>query len=276
MVKPMKSAPRSSRKSLDDAADPEKPTGSQADYGTFIPLARALPAADVVQARADLPLALQNVQAGVSAVMAEEPRLSKLPETDSQELAELPRLVLATIFADTQIERTAPAAELQKLLARGSALRSLLLKTAESLAEAGLLSPPAVAKIRAGKGKLDSARDCVELAALFSKNAAALRGKSPVTAAQIKEASEVGTQLLSLLKPTRTRRAKAEVSSAASDRDRLWTLVLARHDALWRAGAYLFGRAVEEKVPLLQANRTRRPKKASPAPAPTAALAKAS
>ncbi len=33
----------------------------------------------------------------------------------------------------------------------------------------------------------------MELAALFGKNAAALRGKSPVTADQIKEASEVGT-----------------------------------------------------------------------------------
>ncbi len=239
MSKPTKSVPRSPRQSLADASDPAKPTGSQGDYETFLPLARALPAAGIIHLRADLPLALQNAQLGVSTVMAEEPRLSKLPETDLRQLAELPRQVLATIFADTQIERSAPDTELQGLLARGSALRSLLLKTAESLAEAGLLSSAAVAKIRAGRGRLDSARDCVELAALFSKNAAALRGKSPVTSAQIQEASEVGTQLLSLLKPTRMRRSKAGGSSAASDRDRLSTLVLARHDALWRAGAYL-------------------------------------
>lgn len=276
MSKPTKSAPRSIRKPLDDAPETEKPAGSQADYEAFLPLARALPATDVIPLRANLPLALQNVQVGVASVMAEEARLSKLPDTDIRQLAELPRLVLATLFADTQIERTAPASEVQGLLARGSALRSLLLKTAESLAEAGLLSAAAVAKIRAGTGKLDSARDCVELAALFSKNAAALRGKSPVTAAQVKEASEVGTQLLSLLKPARTRRAKPGVSSAVSDRDRLWTLVLARYDALWRAGAYLFGHDVEEKVPPLQASRGRKPKKAQPAPAPVPAVAKAS
>jgi hypothetical protein len=72
----------------------------------------------------------------------------------------------------SESERSAPVSELQGLLARGGALRSLLLKTAEGLAEAGLLSTAAVAKIRAGKGKLDSARDCAELAALFGKNAA--------------------------------------------------------------------------------------------------------
>jgi hypothetical protein len=75
---------------------------------------------------------------------------------------------LLGLFA-SEIERSAPVSELQGLLARGSALRSLLLKTAEGLAEAGLLSAAAVAKIRAGKGKLDSARGC---AALFGKNAA--------------------------------------------------------------------------------------------------------
>lgn len=107
----------------------------------------------------------------------------------------------------------------------------------------------------------------MELAALFGKEAAALRGKSPVTAAQIKETADIGTQLLTLLKPSRTRRIKAGPSTATSDRDRLWTLVLARHDALWRAGAYLFGRDVDEKVPLLQARRVRSLKKAPPAPA---------
>ncbi len=271
MAKPKKPAPRSVPKSLDPT--PEMPIGSQADYEAFLPLARDLAASEVVPMRANLALALQNVQVGVSAVMAEQARLEKLPETRSSELAELPRLVLATLFADTQIERTAPASELQSLLARGSALRSLLLKTAESLAAAGLLPAAAVAKIHAGKGKLDSARDCVELAALFGKNAAALRGKSPVTAAQIKEAAEVGTQLLTLLKPSRARRTKPGASAATSDRDRLWTLVLARHDALWRAGAYLFGRDVDEKVPLLQARRLLKPKKAPPAPALSVAKA---
>lgn len=117
--------------------------------------------------------------------MAEGERLSKLPGTDPAQLAERPSLVLATLFADTQIDHAAPASELQRLLASGSVLRSLLLKTAESLAKAGLLSATAVAKIRAGTGKLDAARDCVELAALFGKDAAALRGKSPVAAAQV-------------------------------------------------------------------------------------------
>ncbi len=155
MARRKKPAPRSVRKSL--APAPEMPSGSQADYEAFLPLARELAESEVVPMRADLALALQNAQVGVSAVAAEQARLEKLSETNSGELAELPRLVLATIFADTQMERTGPASELQSLLAR--------------------------------------------------------------------------------------------------------------HDVLWRAGAYLFGRDVDEKVPLLQARRVRSLKKVPPAPA---------
>jgi hypothetical protein len=243
-------------------------TGSQADYDEFAPAAMLVAAQDVVPMRADLQLALQNVQVGVASVIAEKMRLDKLSETDVGELSSLVRLVLATIFADTQVDRSAPPSQLQNLLARCAALRALLLKTAESLAEAGLLARSAVETIRAGHGKLDSARDCIALAALYAKNASSLRGKHPLTAAQINEAAEVGTELLKLLKTGRSRRTPTTGVPAVDMRDRLWTLVLRRNDALWRAGAYLFGRdQVDTKVPTLQASRGGRPKKAATATA---------
>ena len=242
-------------------ADDAEPVGSQVDFDAFLPLARALPAHEIRPMRADLVLALQNAQMGHRNVFAERERLEALPETNVAELDSIVALVQATIYADTQIPRAMPASELRKKLAVLRALRRLLLKTADTLAEAGLIPKAEVDKIREGQGDIDAAKDCVALAALFTKYAAKVRGKHAVTAAQIKQAGELGAELLKSIKPVRAKRAKASVKVEAVDRDRLWTLVEKRHDQLWRGGAYLFGRAAaDEKVPPLQASRSAGPR----------------
>lgn len=236
-------------------------TGSQEDVDPFLPAARALGAAEVVPMRADLSLALQNVQNGVEAVLAERKRLEKLGETNIDELESLPRLVLGTIFADTQIEPPISKTDLKRRLARCRELRALLLKSADSLAEAGLVPREVVDKIRQGYGAIDAAKDAVALAGLFNRYAEAIAGKHPVTEAQIQEAGEVGAALLKILKRRRAPKKRPARPPLSDLRDRLWTLVVGRHESLWKAGAYLFGHAVEEKVPSLQAYRGGRPKK---------------
>ena len=247
--------------------------GSQADAEAFLGEARAIAAADIVPMRADLQLAVHNLKIGVASVLAESKRLERLPETTVAHFAALPALALAVVFTGTQIDRAPKASEVAPLLEKAGKARGLLMKVAVGLAAAGALRRADVEKILAGKGKLDMARDCVALAALFTNNAASLKGKHPVTAAQIKEAAEVGTKLLGLLKPGRAKPTRVAPNEAAVDRDRLWTLLLRRYDALWRAGAYLFGRdAVDAKVPALQASRGAGKKKngaEKPAPAPT-------
>jgi hypothetical protein len=48
-------------------------------------------------------------------------------------------------------------------------------------------------------------------------------------------------------------------------RDRFWTLLSQRHDVLWRCGAWLYGRAVDDRVPPLVVRQAmvRRPRSAS-------------
>jgi hypothetical protein len=55
--------------------------------------------------------------------------------------------------------------------------------------------------------------------------------------------------------------APSAAELAAETRDRLWTLLKQRHEALWRVGAYLFGRAVDERIPALPAGKRKRDKK---------------
>ncbi|HLL83236.1 MAG TPA: hypothetical protein VK420_11315, partial [Longimicrobium sp.] len=52
---------------------------------------------------------------------------------------------------------------------------------------------------------------------------------------------------------------------ALDARDRLWTLLKQRHDVLWRCGAWLYGRAVDDRVPPLPENKAG-VRKSKPAP----------
>jgi hypothetical protein len=45
------------------------------------------------------------------------------------------------------------------------------------------------------------------------------------------------------------------LAEATELRDRFWTLLLQRHEALWRCGAWIHGQTVDEHVPPLQAGR---------------------
>ena len=49
--------------------------------------------------------------------------------------------------------------------------------------------------------------------------------------------------------------ALPSLAEATELRDRFWTLLLQRHEALWRCGAWIYGQAVDAHVPPLQAQR---------------------
>ncbi len=109
--------------------------------------------------------------------------------------------------------------------------------------------------IHAGTGKIDTATDCIDLAALFRTYAAKVKGNTAVTTAEVAEAATLGSDLLKLLKPRTAKKVRpADAKKAADVRDRLWTLVKQGYDALWRACAYLYGADdVVTRVPALQA-----------------------
>ena len=251
-------------------------SGSEEHFQRFLPEARRLPAGEVVRLRADATLAYHNVVEGVGAVWPLRERLGReLVAFPLATIATLPDLALGLIFAVNQVDRGAGTAALPGLLGAASPLREAMLVTAEALALQGLLPAREVRRIRAGRGSIDSAKDLVDLAALFRKNAGALRGKSPITVEQVRQAADLGTELLQLLRPTSRKKTPAmtpAIQQQLDDRDRLWTLLVQRHDLLWRAGAWLLGRDVTHRVPGLQGRR-RRPSRALPPPAPSPAPA---
>lgn len=93
-------------------------------------------------------------------------------------------------------------------------------------------------------------------------------------AADLREAAQLGTRLLGELRPHQAKRkdrTPEAVTEAALLRDRLWTLLVERHDRARRAAMWLYGQNPDAQVPSLMANAAKKkvpPKK--PAAAPSA------
>jgi hypothetical protein len=266
---PKKSAKKSPQVAPLAASKNASPAGNGADgsaeaLAEFLAEAQAIPARDVRPFRGDAALAFHNVDAGLAAVAAREAELSALPAPfDVAAMRSLRKLALAVVYAAAQVDRSSPGTT-RKRIARASELRDLLLTNAVALMKSGVLPEPKVKKILAGKGTRDLAQDCVDLAQLFRDNAAALKGKTAVTKAQIDEAARVGNELIATLQPSRGKaRVPAEVKSAVDTRDRVWTLLWTRHkEQLRRAGMWLWIDDIDRHVPPLLSNTG--PKKKAP------------
>ena len=239
-------------------------TEGLAQFNRLLAEARALSKTDVKTFRIDPVIALQNVSDGVDALLAVgEARLSaELPLLDLDLLRSLVDVAIATSYAVRRVENFTTLGSLP-LLKEATVLRTKLLTVAEALAAVGLLPAAKVAKIRRGNGPIDRAGDCMELAALFKENAEALRGKSPVSAAEVKRAGEIGAELINVLKPKGSPRDSKtkEQREAIDDRNRLGTLLAQRYAVARRAGGWLFGDDLDDHLPPLgSVKRGRKPK----------------
>ena len=257
----MPEPPRSRAAAVEAAKKPAPP----ATLARFLHEARAFDASQVRPLRADPRVVQHNVGLGVASVMewAEHVR-EHLPHVDLDELRSLPDLALCLGHAAQEAAGDGPeAAETRELLAEAHELRRVLMAAALALVEAGVLASRDVAKLHGKHGAVDAGADCHALAALFEKRAEDVEGNTPIEADQVARAAEVGAALRTLWKPRAgARKPGASGVSAIEARDRLWTLLVTRHERLWAVGAYVYGHAVDEHVPPLAAPFTgARPKK---------------
>jgi len=231
--------------------------GSEADLEAVRAQALALDPKSVVRLRADPFLAVFN--AGVvrdelarhrDAITATGVRV------DWSVVDGIPRIGSALLFAHGRVESDPVAGgEVRALLAEARPLRRLLLSDARVHAMRGGLSAKEVARIESGGGALDVGQDLTDLAALYAPNLAALKGRTSVTAAEVKRAGELGGTLRTRIRPKGAAPAprSTEAQRAWRDlRDRVWTLLLHAHDHADRAGGALWGRAVADRLPTLQ------------------------
>lgn len=260
--------PKKSARPKPRAPSPRRSTSDKlghAAVAAFEEEALGLAEADVHPCRVNVALARHNALLAHQAVLGARARIAKLPGTELGRLLEIPKLALALDYAASQV--VVPAGKnLGAGQARAAFLRRLLLLQAEVLVMKGLLPAAKVKKIQEGQGALDVASDCVALASLFEKEKGKLGGKHAIEAREIREAAELGAELLERIAPAsakRTSRAKVGIGL----RDRLFTLLVQRHAEARRALGYLFGLdRLDALAPSLGSARRRPPKKKAPAP----------
>ncbi len=217
----------------------------------FLREARALDAAEIVPLCADVAVVEKNVAAGVGAVFVYTDHIAEhLPKVDLGELRSLPDLARDVVEA----ARAAGGGgdEERELFGEADKLRRSLRAAALALAEAEVLSARDVAKLGNGRGAVDVGAECKALAGLFERRADEVEGKTAIDAEQVARAAEVGATLRALLRGKgAARKPGPHGPSPVEVRDRLWTLLVMRHERLWAVGAYVFGHAVDDHVPPL-------------------------
>lgn len=246
---------------------------AEACFLHFSKIVSGSPAPETGRWNADAELLRVNVCRGVEAILPHLDTVAKtLPLLDRNRLMELPALARALGFAADRVFVPASAGEIQARQRRLRPTRALTLAFLEVAAGLGLVPAARVAKIRAGKGPIDEARDAVAIAALFNEHAGALANKHPFSKASLDQLAEDGDWLLAQLLPASAAPEKAEKGEDARVRDQLWNELRARYDDLFQAGVAVWGRrGVEDHIPALRARAATPKSKASPAPAEPAA-----
>ncbi len=243
-----------------DVAEIESLSSKKA-YDKFLAAARSVEASSVEECRADVAMAYHSAKRGVENLLSQEVALSHLPQVKLEELRTLPQLAQGLAFAVLQWHRSLQAASFASLFEQAQRLRRKLLTAADALAETDLL-PEADADAVRHLSRHDVIGTCMAFSELLRRNESRISGRSPVIAADLEEAEQVVMKLREMLAPrekTGEKQSLPALMEAAQVRDRFWTLLKQRHDLLWRCGAWLYGREVEERVPPLQAEYTALP-----------------
>ncbi len=230
---------------------------SQPAYDSFLVAAMAIEPGFIEECCADVALAYHNVMRGVENVLGNGAVVvGRLPNVNLVELSMLPRLAQGLAFAALQVGRELETASFGRLFERAQQLRRKLRKSADALAESSLLPNADIDEIwlHAQQDVLDDAQSLV---ALFRRNEARIVGRSPVTAAELLEAEQLAEKLRAMLgrQGDVSGKGTQALLKAIEMRDRFWTLLTQRYDLLWRCGAWLYGRAVDERVPPLPIRR---------------------
>ncbi|HYI00503.1 hypothetical protein [Hyalangium sp.] len=249
------SPPPSTAVSADAAADLAEleSIGSQMAYDSFLAAAKALEPGIIEECSIDIVLACQAVKIGAESVLGSAAVVvAKLPNVNVEELSMLPRLAQGLAFAALQVQREFQATPFGMMFERAQLIRRKLRKAAEALAEVNLLPDADIDEVRLNAQR-ELLEDCLALAAVLKRNEAKIAGRSPVGASEVREAELVVEKLRVMLGQQKDPGDSATPSlvKVIEMRDRFWTLLKQRYDVLWRCGAWLFGRAVDDRVPPL-------------------------
>ena len=234
---------------------PAEAVGVEAAWERFRHEAAAVDARDVKTFTGNASVVLHNVSTGVGAVMAERAWFEAQadgPRVDFERVAAVESAAEALGFTAAQASASVSVpTTLAAKIKRARVVRKKLRANAEALVEAGVLAVSEL-PVFEDRGPLDVARACVGWAAFFRAKQAQIRGATGVRSTLVREAGELGSELLREIKPrgVANPRVRSEAErAAADDRDRMAVVVERRYDYVERVACWRWGRDCEAIVP---------------------------
>jgi len=229
-----------------------------------------MPANELITCRANFNWVFKNVRVGVASITNPEARarIEKLPGVQYHQLTELWELAEATAHAASRLEVLGTGAEKTALQA-GVAAKRQLLGQISSCVDFGLIPKAQLLALRCGKGSFATAKSIIEAVALLQQLWPQLGGKLLINEEYLQSALETAAFLRATA--SKGTAVTPQRAKAIDDRDRLWTLLVNRHDLLRRVAMWVWGEAnLDAKVPPLLAH-AKMPRKAIVAPDATVA-----
>lgn len=156
----------------------------------------AVPVAALTRINLDMTRSARRGLAVAERIESLLPVLAKLPDFDFHAVSRLRAYALSVLHTDELAnEGGGPAARLPALLGEAVPLRELMLRAAELLALAGLVSNERVAAIRSGQGYADTAADLQALGRMYIELWDRVHDKVPVTRAMAERGITLSAEL---------------------------------------------------------------------------------
>ena len=234
----------------------------------------AIPAEVITSVRLDSAIVRANIAVLLEALERPTARatLSKLLTKEAYDTKVLSHLraagdlFVAASDAATALLSQHSSREISTKLAKVMEFREVLLSNAKGLAAAKVLPGRSVEAISRGVGPRDAIKDVLALVELFEANAAALKGKSPISTALLADAKPLATLLDATVLPKGSKRARNRAADEATERAlRVFAVVVKLRDIAWRWAALVYGEdLIDEVAPRLGSRSLPgRPKKAA-------------
>lgn len=237
--------------------------GLSSSFHTHRPTAMNYPAEKLPRARGDAITARHNLYLALRAVEPFRALLEQRwnPRRVSALFADAD-VADALVFASQRVQRLDAAEKtFGRDMAQAYVLRDLLLTALECAVKFELVPAKPVQALRAGTGPLDAALDLVGAVDVYREHAQALRGKTPITAELLSEAQALGNDLQKRITPAGR---KSDATKTADEKDaaldlelRFYALVADKHAEARQAGREIWGRAMGDHVPALQARESK-------------------
>lgn len=233
--------------------------GVESSFNAHRPKALLYPAEKLPRGRGDSIRARHNLYEGLRALDPFRAELEK--KWNRERVAALfadADVADGLVFASQRVQRIDAAEKtLRDDMSRAYVVRDLLLSALECAAKFDLIPTTVVQALRAGTGALDAALDLIGAVAVYREHAKALAGKTPVTPELLDVAQTLGNSLQARITPTGQKPAASkelDAKDAAIELElRFYALVADKHHEARQAGREIWGRAMPDHVPALQA-----------------------